>query len=204
MPSPTQPVMTIVAGPNGSGKTTLTRHLARRGIDLGIYINPDDIAPTLSGSDAERTLDAQRLAEERRRLCLQRREDFTFETVMSHPDKIAFMREAKAAGYFVLLIFVGIEDPAINIARVEQRVRLGGHDVPTGKIIARWQRTMAALPDAIKASDRALLFDNTVTISKPGEVTPPQAAAEFIDGKLAQIDAASLPGWLRDCIAQLS
>jgi predicted ABC-type ATPase len=36
--------MTMVAGPNGSGKTTLTRHLAARGIDLGIYINADDIA----------------------------------------------------------------------------------------------------------------------------------------------------------------
>ena len=44
---------------------------------------------------------------------------------------------------------------AINIARVAQRVAQGGHDVPRDRIVARYHRTMALLPDAIVAADWA-------------------------------------------------
>jgi predicted ABC-type ATPase len=196
--------MTIVAGPNGSGKTTLTRHLAQRGINLGTYINPDDIAVDLTGPDAERSWKAQFAADKLRHDCLHQGVDFTFETVMSHPSKVEFMRKAKGAGYFVQLIFVGIEDPAINVARVKQRVSLGGHDVPTERIVDRWQRTMAALPDAIRASNRALLFDNTATIAKPGDSAIPRAVAECANGKLVRLEAPSPPQWLSQCLAQIA
>ena len=38
------PFVRMIAGPNGSGKSTLTRRMLADGIDLGFYINPDDIA----------------------------------------------------------------------------------------------------------------------------------------------------------------
>lgn len=178
------------------------RHL--RGIDLGTYINSDDIAAGLTGDDVERSRKAQFAADRLRYDCLNRGADFTFETVMSHPSKIDFMRKAREAGYFVQLVFVGIEDPAINVARVKQRVSLGGHDVPSDRIVERWKRTMAALPEAIRISNRALLFDNTATIAKPGDIATPQVVAECLDGKLAKLEALTLPGWLRQCLAQIT
>ncbi len=155
------PVLLMIAGPNGSGKTTLTRQLQADGLDLGTYINPDDIAQELSGSYAERVADAQTIADEMRQHCLHRRESFSFETVMSHPSKIDVLKQAKALGYFNVLYFVGTELPELNISRVRQRVGLGGHDVPDDRIIARYSRAMTLLPLAIAQCDRVVLFDNS-------------------------------------------
>jgi predicted ABC-type ATPase len=80
---------------------------------------------------------------------------------MSHPSKIEFMAQAKAAGYQVLLVFVGLADPELCVRRVSQRVLSGGHDVPRQKIIDRYYRVMSLLPSAIAVADRALLFDNS-------------------------------------------
>ena len=87
-------------------------------------------------------------------------------TVMSHPSKLDFISKAKNAGFRIYLYFVSLEDPILNIARVEARVRQGGHDVPTDKIVSQYERTMNFLLDAIKLVDRAYLFDNSSTHPK--------------------------------------
>ncbi len=93
------PFVVMVAGPNGSGKTTFIEHLRGQGIDLGEYINPDDIAAELSGSYDERVGRAQQIADERRERCLAEGVSFSFETVMSHPSKIEFFAKATAEGF---------------------------------------------------------------------------------------------------------
>jgi predicted ABC-type ATPase len=151
----------MIAGPNGAGKTTLTRVLRQRNIEFGEYINPDDIANEREGSYAERVRHAQTIADRRRDACIDAKRSFSFETVMSHPSKVDVLIRAKAAGFFVQLFFVGTDDPQTNIERVALRVAQGGHDVPTDRIVPRWMRTMALLGDAIRASDRTFLFDNS-------------------------------------------
>ena len=59
---------------------------------------------------------------------------FTFETVMSFPDKIELLCKAKARGYRTYLYYVATENPDINISRVRYRVSKGGHPVPEDKI----------------------------------------------------------------------
>jgi predicted ABC-type ATPase len=86
---------------------------------------------------------------------------FSFETVMSHPSKLEFIKLARSQGYRIYLYFVSLEDPQMNVERVEARVRQGGHDVPKDKIISRYERTMNYLLDAIRLVDRAYLFDNS-------------------------------------------
>ena len=103
------------------------------------------------------------LADYIRSILLNTCDKFTFETVMSHPSKLDFIRLAKSLGYRIYLYFVSLEDPILNIARVEARVRQGGHDVPIDKIADRYERTMNLLLDAIKLVDRAYLFDNSST-----------------------------------------
>jgi predicted ABC-type ATPase len=51
---------------------------------------------------------------------------FTFETVLSHSSKLGFLQQAGQMGYKNYLYFVCTVDPTINIARVAQRVALGG------------------------------------------------------------------------------
>jgi predicted ABC-type ATPase len=154
------PRLLIVAGPNGSGKTTLTNRLRAMGLDFGEYINADEIALGLpAGPDRDRN--AQLEADRRRLVALSERRSFSFETVMSHPSKIDEMRAAKAAGYHVTFIGVALQDPQLNVQRVALRVREGGHDVPTDRIVARYGRTLALMPEAIALADRALVFDNS-------------------------------------------
>src|SRR6266851_2309336 len=120
----------MIAGPNGAGKTTLTQLLRQRGVDLGRYINPDDIARELEGSYDARVAQAQIAADDRRDECIEARQSFSFETVMSHPSKIDILVKARAVGFCIQLFFVGTDDPRTNIDRVALRVSRGGHDVP--------------------------------------------------------------------------
>ncbi len=86
---------------------------------------------------------------------------FTFETVMSSPDKVAFLQKAQQRGFRTYLYYITTEDPIINISRVKNRVEMGGHSVPEDKIIERHQRSLDLLFDAVQYSNRAYIFDNS-------------------------------------------
>ena len=96
-----------------------------------------------------------------RRELLSQETSFTFESVMSHHDKVDFMLEAQAKGYRTYLYFVATNSPAINIARVAQRVAEGGHPVPEDKIVERYSNSIALLDRAVAAANRAYIFDNS-------------------------------------------
>jgi predicted ABC-type ATPase/S-adenosylmethionine/arginine decarboxylase-like enzyme len=162
-----RPTLIVIAGPNGSGKTSLTQFLQRQGYDFGEYINPDDIAKDLTGTNAERVRRAQALADERRKAAISAGRSFSFETVFSHPSKLDDLEAAHAAGFDVILFFVAVDDPNVNIERVRTRVALGGHDVPEDRIAPRYARTMALLIEMVKRADRSVIFDNTVQSNDP-------------------------------------
>lgn len=166
---PQTPFLVVVAGPNGSGKTTITDNLRAKGFDLGEYINPDEITQDLlkniPSPSSHETLTAnkkaQTIADERRQAALIEGRSLSFETVMSHPSKVDFMRRAKERGYDVSLFFVGTDDPLINVERIKNRVQEGGHDVPPQKTISRYERVMNLMPEAVKTSDYAEIYDNS-------------------------------------------
>lgn len=89
------------------------------------------------------------------------RQSFSFETVMSSPDKVQLLGKSRQLDYRNYLYFVATDDFNINISRVEHRVKSGGHNVPTDKIIARYGRSLDLLWSAIKMTDRAYIFDNS-------------------------------------------
>ena len=94
------PFVRMIAGPNGSGKSTLTRRMLADGIDLGFYINPDDIAATFTGDYAGRVRSAQFQADRMRDDCLREGRSFSFETVMSHSLKVAFFLKKRRVRAF--------------------------------------------------------------------------------------------------------
>lgn len=169
------PFLLVIAGPNGSGKSTLVDYLMEAGIDCGEHINADQIATTLDLPEPRRSKQAQQIADFQRQTCLDRRLDFSFETVMSHPSKVDFMIRADDAGYDVTLYFVCTSDPDINVSRVENRVAVGGHDVPRDRIIARYHRTLGLLPSAALIAKRTVLFDNSAIVGfLPNSLLPNQ------------------------------
>jgi predicted ABC-type ATPase len=129
-----------------------------------------------------------------RQFLLANKKPFTMETVFSDLDKIRFMKKAIAANYKIYFYFVSTEDPKINVRRVEGRVAEGGHPVPEGKIISRYDRTMSNLYEAVKLSYRAYIFDN----SGEGEESTKKIAEKDKDGTLYLAD--SVPDWLIKCL----
>lgn len=101
------------------------------------------------------------LADYIRSCLLEQADQFTFETVMSHPSKLEFMRQAKELGFKVYLYFVSLPDPELNKLRVQTRVSQGGHDVGPEKLQERYFRTMNQLLMALKIADSAYVFDNS-------------------------------------------
>ncbi len=71
------------------------------------------------------------------------------------------MWRARQLGYTTLLVYIGTDDPAINVERIARRVRETGHDVPEEDVRRRYERSLTNLPRAIALSDRAHLIDNT-------------------------------------------
>jgi predicted ABC-type ATPase len=111
---------------------------------------------------------------------------FTFETVMSSPDKVELLKEARRSGYRTYLYFVCTNSNRINLERVAIRVAQGGHDVPTQKMEQRYDRSISLLPHAVKNSSRAYLFDNS------GEEHV--LIAEFEENQLVSV-APTPPQW---------
>lgn len=108
---------------------------------------------------------------------------------MSHPSKIEFLNKAKEKGYRTYLYYIATEDAEINVSRVANRVKNGGHPVPESKIRSRYTRSLDLLYSAIKASDRAYLFDNSSDGSNQVWV------AEITDGTKLTIMTDTPPRW---------
>lgn len=125
---------------------------------------------------------------------LAQRTSFSFETVMSSPDKVALLAKAQRMGYRMYLYYVATDDPAINLARVQARVRQGGHDVPADKVVSRYHRSLDLLLDAIRVSDRAYLFDN----SRSGGAQT--WIAEVTGGHDLTIRSDHLPPWFQRAV----
>ena len=128
-----------------------------------------------------------------RQKLMKQKVSFTFETVMSHPGKVDLLAQAQAAGYRTYLYFVATDDPAINISRVRNRVKLGGHAVPEDRIENRYHRSLALLMDAIRHTNRAYIFDNS------GDNAGHEHTwlAEITDGRTLELKTNKIPAWFK-------
>ena len=150
-----KPKIVVFAGPNGSGKTTITAACAI----AGVYTNADDI----KRSNPDWTdMDAAKYVEHWRHTLIEKRQDFTFETVLSTERYLDLLREAKSNDYFIRGYYVLTCDPELNVYRVKSRVAAGGHDVPEDKIRARYLRAMKLIPEFVKLCDICTIYDNSL------------------------------------------
>ena len=150
----------VLAGGNGAGKSTFYhQYLSKYGIK---FVNADLIARTMDTDHPERlSYEAATLATEIRENMIAQGESFCFETVFSHESKIDFIAVAKTHGYTVILVYIHLNDPSLNEARVYQRTLEGGHNVPAEKIRSRIPRTMKNIMTALPLVDEAWLLDNS-------------------------------------------
>lgn len=189
-----KPVLIVIAGPNGSGKTTITsKILHHEWLENAIYINPDIIAQEKFGdwNSKEAVMNSVRYCEDLREECLVKRHSLIFETVLSIPQKVDYIKRAKEAGFFVRLFFVSTSSPAINAARIAKRVMEGGHDVPIPKIISRYYRSITNCGIASEFVDRTYVYDNSVNDADA------KLLFRMVDGKLFKTYVEDIPEWAK-------
>lgn len=153
----------IIAGPNGAGKTTFAREFLPNEAGCPIFVNADLIAAGLSPfSPQAAAVRAGRLMLAELARHFASRTSFAFETTLAGRSYVQHIRDWQSAGYRVKLIFLRLDSPEQAIARVAQRVRQGGHDVPVETIRRRFaagrdnfERLYAPLVDAWALYDNA-------------------------------------------------
>lgn len=163
------PWLWILAGPNGSGKTTIAAHPRVISLMAGsLSLNADDVAKWLAEHDdtevtPDISLKAARLVDHEVDQHVKKGLSFTVETVLSSQKYKATVKEARRSGFQVGLIFVFTSRSDLNVLRVSQRVRAGGHHVPTDKVRARWIRSIQNLRWFASRADQLLVIDNSST-----------------------------------------
>jgi predicted ABC-type ATPase len=186
-----RPAAFVLAGHNGSGKSTLWYDRLVTSLQMPL-INADrlttSILPEKNGGDglppwAQRLRDEderwQELSQQGvkafKRLVMDKQIPFAFETVFSHwieredgsiESKADDILELQEAGYFVVLLFVGLSSVSLSVARVQTRMTQGGHAVPVDKLKKRFPRTQKAIRHAAPMADMAIYFDNSRKLSE--------------------------------------
>ena len=153
----------LIAGPNGAGKTTFAREFLPADAESATFINADLIASGLSPFAPERAaVRAGRLMLELVDECVRRGESFALETTLSGVGYARLIPQWRAVGYHVTLIFLELPTPEVALARVAERVRQGGHDIPDPVVRRRFKRGRIYFHELYKPLvDAWLHFDNS-------------------------------------------
>jgi predicted ABC-type ATPase len=133
------PRIIIIAGPNGAGKTTFAREFLPGEAACPMFVNADLIAAGIAPFAPETaSLHAGRLMLQELARHFAARTSFAFETTLSGRGYLRLIDEWQKAGYRVKLIFLQLASAEEAIARVAQRVKQGGHDIPEDVIGRRF------------------------------------------------------------------
>lgn len=86
---------------------------------------------------------------------------FAFETVMSSSKSIDHLKMAKKEGLETTTFYITTSDPKINVQRVSERAKSGGHSIEPDTITKRHGNSLQLLPEAVLISDTAHIVDTT-------------------------------------------
>ena len=185
------------------GKTTLVRD-GPLAVEIGraVMLNPDERTLDLlrrrgftGYADApvqplcEAFVEAANSVVEELQERLFRGETVGVETVLStrkYEESADFVLRRRG---FFWVIYVATASLEINIARVAQRVREGGHGVPAATIASRWLRSLEVLPWFVTKATHAWIFDNSDSTGG----RPPSLIAEADDGRVQIYEPSAIP-----------
>jgi predicted ABC-type ATPase len=174
-----QPTVYIIAGPNGAGKTTFATEFLPGFVNCREFLNADLIAAGLAPFAPEtQNVRAGRLLLERISELSGRRVNFSFETTLSGRSYFRRLVEMKADGYRVVVFFLWLPNPEAALARVQHRVRNGGHNVPAADVERRYWagiknlvRVYRPLIDILEIYDGAKLPPAIIATEVQGRLT---------------------------------
>ena len=165
-------VLMMLCGAPGAGKATFYESKLS-------LVFPTILKASLS------PLEQAEIERERKRLQKEKR-SFVYRNTI--PD-IGLIRDARAAGFDVKVIYIGTEDPNLNIGRILVRVNHGAF-APVARVASDFEQGVKQLRKISKQVGDLMLFDNTPSGRGVSLV------AHFQDGKVARM-ARAVPKWAR-------
>lgn len=131
----------LVGGPNGSGKSCFGELFFNQKNNGVEYVNPDIITAGLAPNNPlVATFKAGRLMIETLYDRLQSGSDIAFESTLSGKNWLHFIAEARTSGYRVKIYFLYLKSVSLNLKRISDRVKQGGHDIPATVVKRRFLR----------------------------------------------------------------
>jgi predicted ABC-type ATPase len=157
------PLVVVVAGPNGAGKSTVAPALLKQVFDVEEFVNADTIAAGLSAMRPERVaVQAGRVMLRRIRGLAADDRSFGFETTLASRHFAPWLAGLRRGGYRICLVFLALPHADMAVARVCERIRVGGHSVPEATIRRRFRRGREnLLRDYLGLADEWILLDNS-------------------------------------------
>lgn len=153
----------IIAGPNGAGKTTFATEFLPNEAHCPNFINADLIAAGLAPFAVDTVaFKAGRIMLTEIQNHVLQSENFAFETTLSSRHYARSIPQWQVAGYHIKLFYLRLETPELAIARVQQRVRSGGHYVPEHIIRRRFESGLNNLEKLYKPLvDEWAVYENS-------------------------------------------
>lgn len=173
---------TIIGGVNGVGKSSFTGVLKERSTDLGIIVDVDKLTAELGGN----ALAGGKAALKKIQDCIEKGVSFTQETTLSGRKTEATAKQVRELGYHVRLFYIGLDTAEESLARIANRVRRGGHNIPENDVQRRFSLRWEALAKVLPYCDEAEFYDNDNGFLK---------VAEYRNGELRTVGKRQ-PRWL--------
>lgn len=198
-----RPALLVLAGVNGAGKSSIAgASLRDQGLD---YYNPDEATRRLV--DAGSTPEAANAAAwtHGRRLLEAAIENVTahaFETTLGGNSIPALIRRA-CDTHAVTMWFVGLDTPERHIARVAQRVKRGGHDIPVERIRTRWDGARRNLIGLLPHLHELRVYDNSEEHPRAIATVAPRLLLHVRRGRIVAPGARALnatPEWAKPIV----
>jgi predicted ABC-type ATPase len=206
--APQRPFIFVLAGVNGAGKSSVGGSILRaQGL---AWFNPDSFARELMArSAASRDIadgDAWAYGKAQLEAAIANGTSFAFETTLGGTTIARLLAEA-ARTHDVMMIFCGLASLELHLARVQLRVRAGGHDIPKAKIRERWDSSRQNLIALLPRLAHLQVFDNSAEAAPGADVPFPLLVLEMKDGRVLhprRDDLAALqatPDWAKPIVA---
>ena len=206
---PNNPVFTMMMGCNGAGKSAWKR--ANYDALPSRYIDQDSIAGGFGDwEDPSNRERIRPIVDREINDWIENKLDFGMESSFSGFQGVSLMDRVIAEGYVVKGIYMGTNDPSINIERIEYRVIMNtGHRVDLERIPHRHAHSLSNLRKKWGEFEELILLDNSShnDLDKPlpveqcyvqrgvvQESIPREEMADWASTLLNRIDEASREG----------
>ncbi len=159
----------IISGCNGAGKTTASVTILPEIFECKEFVNADEIAKGLSPFNPESVaIQAGKLMLERINYLLTQNDSFAIETTLSTKSYQNLVLQAHEKGFYVQLLYFWLPSPEFATARVAQRVKEGGHNIPKDVIYRRYYAGIKNLFEIyMPIVDYWVIYDN---ITSPPQI----------------------------------